>query len=134
LIKRHRNTSSDLSIETISTQSVCLSTERDGCETFPATVRHDGVEDAPRTTLDLTAGIVLIEAAIPRLGKEMSSCMPDLPHVHDASVTEIRHKNFGHSSKKPTASLTGLHMRHHAACNSYLGLPPRACVPKEVCE
>jgi hypothetical protein len=41
----------DLLRETISTQSVSLSTERDGGETLPATVRHYDVEDAPRAAL-----------------------------------------------------------------------------------
>src|SRR5260370_40093594 len=79
MIKRHRITSWDLPLETISTQSVCLSTERDGRETFPATVRHDGVEDAPRTILELAAGIGPIQPTLPRLQQEISNRVPDLP-------------------------------------------------------
>src|SRR3984893_866278 len=131
----HR-TASNLPQATIPTQSVCLSTERDGRETFPATVRHDGVEDPPRATLELAAGIGLIEPSAPRLHQEMSSRKPNFPNFHDDSVTELGHENFGHSSKKPTGSLTTLHMTHHAACNSCLGsaLPPGSRILQEVRE
>jgi hypothetical protein len=88
---------------------VCLSAERDGRETFLATVRHDGVEDPPRTALELAAGIGLIEPSAPRLPQEMSSRKPNFPNFHDESVTELGHENFGHSSKKPRRSLTRLH-------------------------
>jgi hypothetical protein len=56
---------------------VCLSTGRDGRETLPATVRHDGDEDAPRSALELAAGIGRIQPAIPRLCQELSSCMQE---------------------------------------------------------
>jgi hypothetical protein len=79
LIKRHRNTSSDRHLETIPTQSVRLSAERDGRETLPATVRHDRVEDPPGTTLELAAGIGLIQSAIPCLGQRASRGAPDVP-------------------------------------------------------
>src|SRR5689334_868743 len=58
---------------------MCLSTERDGRETFPATVRHDGVEDAARARLELTAGIGLIQPTIPRPYQETSNRTPELP-------------------------------------------------------
>src|SRR5438128_5298246 len=41
-----------------------------------------------------------------------------------SSVTQLRHENFGHSSKKLTGPLTRLHIMHHAACNSCSGVPP----------
>src|SRR5712692_7021608 len=63
---------------------MCLSTERDGRETFPASVRHDGVEDSPRATLELAAAIVLIEPATRRLNQETSNGVADLPDFfHD---------------------------------------------------
>src|SRR5260370_25937351 len=51
------------------------------------------------------------------------------------SVTELRSENFGHSSKNTMVSLTRLHIRHRAACNSCLVVPsPGARIAQEVPE